>query len=356
MTQLLISAMVTLLLIPAGAFAGPQDCEATPERYAFRITPVGTADVLGARPSVSGERSFYQTLDNGWVFALQRVETGWQLRLFDGEPTRASVDLTQLTPPLRGAPNPRELLGWHFRNDDNTAPNEGSVNAPQETRVFVISPVISGTGGFKPSGGGLSPDPNDGLGVLEITDYGLRNPRPGEKAVMNYLEFEACLYWPRPPDETAQILDSQSLNYIPEEQETFGACGLDLTRQTLSAAYGPRTLGGDFDGDGSIDEAAQIQVRASGRRAIALCRGGTWLHVIGAEAIPGALYGGYVDQVEAWHWVRTVGDLPRRLSGFDLPDADGDILILERIDKEAVAFFWKDGQLDSEQMYRHVEP
>jgi len=354
--QLWISALATLLLIPSGALAGPQDCKPTPDRYAVRISPVGTEDTPRSRPSVSGERSFYQTLDNGWVFALQRTETGWRLGLFDGEPERGAVDLTQLTPPLRGAPNPRELFGWHFRNENNTGPNDGSVNAPQETRVFVISPGIAGTGGFKPSGGTVELDPNDGLGVLEITDYGLRNPQPGEKAVMNYLEFEACLYWPRPADETARILDVRSLDYIPEEQEIFGACGLDLRRQTLDAAYGPRTLGGDFDGDGSIDEVAQVRDRASGRRAIALCRAGTWLHAIGTEEIPGALRKGYVDQVEAWHWIHDVGDLPRRLRGFDLPEGDGDILILERIEKEAVAVFWRDGELDAQQMYRYVEP
>lgn len=96
-----------------------------------------------AFPFVAGERGFYQALQNGWIFALVRAENGWSLRLHDGEPVADAVDLTSLTPPLRGAPNPRDVFGWHFRNAANTGPNEGDVNALQELRAFVISPALA---------------------------------------------------------------------------------------------------------------------------------------------------------------------------------------------------------------------
>ena len=57
-----------------------QTCEPTPQNHAVRIT--GQA-MQGAPvtdfPEVSGDRNFYQTLDNGWVFALMRAETGWSV-------------------------------------------------------------------------------------------------------------------------------------------------------------------------------------------------------------------------------------------------------------------------------------
>jgi len=40
-----------------------------------------------------------------------------------------------ITPPYRGNMY-FDILGWHFRNKDNSGPNDGSVNAPQEVREF----------------------------------------------------------------------------------------------------------------------------------------------------------------------------------------------------------------------------
>jgi hypothetical protein len=41
------------------------------------------------------------------------------------------------TPPFRGL-NARSIEGWHFRNEANTGPNRGDVNAPQEEREFLF--------------------------------------------------------------------------------------------------------------------------------------------------------------------------------------------------------------------------
>jgi hypothetical protein len=48
--------------------------------------------------------------------------------------------VTAVTPPFRGV-NPAVIQGWHFRNKDNTGPNEpgdGNVNAPQMERRFAF--------------------------------------------------------------------------------------------------------------------------------------------------------------------------------------------------------------------------
>jgi hypothetical protein len=335
-----------------------QTCEPTPQNHAVRIT--GQA-MQGAPvtdfPEVSGDRNFYQTLDNGWVFALMRAETGWSVRLYEKEPIGTALDLTSLTPPLRGAPNPRDIFGWHFRNAANTAPNTGDVNAPQDMRAFVISPGLQGTAGLRASDGVQMPGPDDGIGWLKVIDFGLANPQPETQARMNWLKFDACLSWPRTEDETAHLMDRASLEFSDEDKETFGSCGLDLQTYELAARYLPRTLGGDLDGDGALDEAAQVRRVSDDVHGIAICRAGTWLDLMGFENEPaGDVRAGYAGQVEAWQWIPPGGELPRHLTGYELPEADGDILVLERIEKEAVLVFRKDGQMKAKRLYHYVEP
>ena len=361
--RLLLGVAVTVAVVgPAAAQAQSPTCEATPATHAVRIQGTDPSGALtpNAFPFVAGERDFYRALANGWVFALVRVENGWSIRLYENEPVRDAVDLTALTPPLRGAPNPRDILGWHFRNAANTGPNEGDVNAPQDLRAFVISPALAATGGYRPPGDGPSPTPSgdDGIGWLRVIDYGLGRLERGERARMNYLQFDACLAWPRSEEERRHLTDLASPEFTSEDRETFGSCGLELRAIDLDARHLPRVLGGDLDGDGSIDEVAQVRRRSDGKRAIALCRAGTWLTTIGLDGKRvGDLAPGYLDQVEAWQWIAPGGDLPRHLEHIDLPQsADGDLLILERIEKEAVAVFWKDGALQAEQLYRYVEP
>jgi hypothetical protein len=262
-----------------------------------------------------------------------------------------------LTPPLRGAPNPRDIFGWHFRNQDNTSPNTGEVNAPQEMRAFVISPGLQGTAGLRPSDVVQAAGPENGIGWLNILDYGLANPVPGRPARMNYLKFDACLSWPRGDAETAYLMDRASLDYIDAEREAFGSCGLDLRVFELAARYLPRTLGGDIDGDGSLDEAVQLRRIADDTYGIAICRAGTWLHLLGFESVPsGEVRAGYAGQVEAWQWITPGGDVPRHIAGHEMPEADADLLVLERIEKEAVAVYWKDGRMRMDRLYHHVEP
>ncbi len=336
-----------------------QTCEPTPEKHAVRIQAVGSNGEPAPLelPHVSGEQAFYHKLENGWVFALIKTELGWAVRLYNNEPVSDATDLTSLTPPLRGAPNPRDILGWHFRNADNTGPNLGDVNAPQNLRAFVISPSLAGTAGLRTSDGTQTPGPDAGLGWLKVVDFGLANPVPGTKARMNYLQFDACLSWPRSDEETSQLLDEASLDYTPEDAETFGSCGMSLAEYALDARYGPRTLGGDLDGDGALDEVAQIRRTTDDQRGLALCRAGTWLDLIDLDGkVSGDMRPGYVGQVEAWQWLAPGARLPRHLEGYELPKADGDMLVLERIEKEAVLLYWRGGSLKTKRLYGYVEP
>jgi len=338
----------------AGAAAG-QDCQPSVQRHAVSLGTDHPVQIM------TGQR-YAQDFGPGWVFALEPVDHGWSVRVYEDDSPDA-VDLTALTPPYRLAPNPRDILGWHFRNADNTGPNRGEVNAPQERRTFFISPELAGTGGFKPSADPDSPslpapDPQtDGLGWLEIQDYGLADLEPGQKARMVYLAFEGCLVWPKTEEEIRHAADLASPRYTSEDVETFGSCGLDLSQWDLNAAILPRLLGGDFDGDGSLDEAAQIRRKSDGARAIALCRAGTWLDIIGGDAEPGAgLRNGYIAQMEAWRLLPPDHGSLGYVGEPAWPDAAGDVLALERIEKELWLLYWAGGGWRSQQVYRFVEP
>lgn len=322
-----------------------QNCEPTPERHAVRILGTNPAGALTDRelPYVAGDRSFFRRLDNGWVFALLRAENGWSIRLYENNNTDQALDLTALTPPLGGVPNPRDIFGWHFRNADNTGPNQGDVNAPQALRAFVITPSMEA-------------GPDNGIGWLQILDFGLAGLEPGTRARMNYLEFDACLTWPRSEAERDRLLDLASLHFTPEDREIFEACGLDLAAYALDARYLPRTREGDIDGDGAGDEVAQIRQVADDKRGLALCRAGTWLHLIGFDQALGDMQPGYLDQVEEWQWITPDGTPPRYLTGMELPQGDGGLLVLERVEKEVVILFWRDGALRAERLYHLVEP
>ncbi len=174
-------ASLALMSLPAAAQV---PCKAGPGQVARAVAG-----------KISAGKSFHARVGRGWTFQLAADPFGWNVRLLD----KKGLDLTQLTPPYRGAPNPRDILGWHFRNAGNTGPNEGSVNAPQALRQFYISPSLTGTGGFRPSAATVE-DPaafeGQGRGSLRILDYRLADLEPGKQARMIYLKFEACLTWP----------------------------------------------------------------------------------------------------------------------------------------------------------------
>jgi hypothetical protein len=107
-----------------------------------------------------------------------------------------------------------DIVGWEFRNENNTGPNDGSVNAPQEDREFNF--VFSREGllveqneyscanwnfgclGAKQS---LANSTNDGevprsRGHLTITDIQLGNLVPNSKAWIESMKFEVTFYLP----------------------------------------------------------------------------------------------------------------------------------------------------------------
>ena len=287
--------LILILAFTAATSASAQPCEATE----------GRSSILLSR-EVAGERAFRKYLEGpGWIFALENAEYGWDIRLFDEN----GLDLTQMTPPLRSAPNPREIYGWHFRNTDNTGMNKGDVNAPQGLRLFGFDPALTGTGGFKPAPGanGFDPQNQPGQGVLKIEDFGLADLEPGQNARMVYMNFNICMTWPTTDREKQQAAAEQatleaSREVTPVMQELMGSCGLALDQYDITAFLTPVELDGDFDGQDTIDMAVPITRKSDGKRGISICRAGTWNHVLGMDDKPIGEYltSGYFDSIDWW--------------------------------------------------------
>jgi hypothetical protein len=290
---------------------------------------------------ISGRHAYVQELPTGWLFVLEPAEFGWHLRLWSNLPGDApGLDLTMVTPPFNG-PNPREIYGWHFRNAANTGPNEGDVNAPQATRDFYFSPELIGTGGFRPPGGVplREPSPDDGRGFLRILDYGLADLLPGQQARMVYLAFEVCLTWPSRYDPVVPLVE---LAMDAGTVERIRACGLDPALEPV-ALFDPVALDGDFDGDGVLDLAVPVVRSADGKRAVAICRAGTWLQVVGLEGTLGLLDPAYFDRMDIWR-LEPAGPINPGVGEGPPPTARGDKVLLGIAEVSSVLLYW-DGEM-----------
>lgn len=339
MTLIAKLMLVFVLLVASLQSALAQTCNSSAMRHAQRISG-----------EISGKHTFAAPVAGQWIFKLEPSQFGWDLRLRDPD----GMDISQITPPFRMAPNPRELYGWHFRNADNSAKNTGDVNAPQHLRLFQFSPSLSGTGGFRPPSTTtdptlLDPDPDSGRGALTITDMGLADLEPGQKARMNYLKFEVCLTWPKSEEQIIEETNANSPVFLDEEKESMYGCGLNGQQYELAAWMLPRWTGGDLDDDDAIDDVAPIIRKVDGRRGIAICRAGTRVSVVGLdEAAQQPLEPGYysladyLDLAEYWE-MRT-------------SDAGADMLVLGQIEKSEVGISWNVDHFSHRLLFHLVEP
>jgi hypothetical protein len=159
-------------------------------------TPTTAADPKEAHARISGTvratESFTAPFGPDFRFTLSPTPWGWFLSIRGrGGPE----DMARCTPPFHFVPNPREIEGWHFRNADNTGPNDAgpkNVNAPQEVREFVFAPALAATQADLASTCGE----RFGRGVLRIEAFELSPLQPGERARFESLKFAVELWWP----------------------------------------------------------------------------------------------------------------------------------------------------------------
>jgi hypothetical protein len=178
---------------------------------AWCLVGPATGLVLAAAPAadtrynstvIQGEvtegKAFEKVFGPDFTFRLQPIPHGWsvEVRIRGRED-----DISRFTPPWHSVPNPRDIEGWHFRNADNTGPNDGSVNAPQEQRDFIFSPEVGAT--IAGPGANRWPTPEEmdrvvafGQGVLVISDLVLADLEPGKQARIAGMKFRVTLWWP----------------------------------------------------------------------------------------------------------------------------------------------------------------
>jgi hypothetical protein len=192
---MLKTLLVALMALGLGGRQGSApDCRSAGGRRAERM-----------RAAVKRGESFERLLAARWILRVQPDPEGWLLEI--SAKGREEEDLSRLTPPWHFVPNPREIEGWHFRNEANTGPNEGSINAPQELREFIFSPEVGREIDY--NGSGTSPGDVEkvrayGRGWLFIEKYRLTPPARGTRAAFETMTFSACLTWPDTPVDRAR--------------------------------------------------------------------------------------------------------------------------------------------------------
>lgn len=142
--------------------------------------------------------------------------TGWWISITanteDGCDYQKPSYVGIVTPPFHGT-NSGLIVGWHFRNEDNTGPNDGSVNAPQETRwfQFLLSEEDyqlawqAHSCSFRNMCDNMTPEEAKNIiwaipkarGTLTITDLVLGNLVVGEQAWIESMSFTVELLLPQ---------------------------------------------------------------------------------------------------------------------------------------------------------------
>jgi hypothetical protein len=150
---------------------------------------------------VKSGSTFERAFGPGFLFRLEPSEPGWTIIIRE---KGRDEDLSRLTPPFHGVPNPRDIEGWHFRNSDNTGPNEPgekNVNAPGDLREFIFSPDVGRS--IDGPNATAAPTPEQieqvrhyGQGSLKILGSRLGNLEPGKQARLEWMRFEVRLSWP----------------------------------------------------------------------------------------------------------------------------------------------------------------
>lgn len=181
---------------------------------------VSTADAETSRfrgEVARGDTVLHGFEHNGQPFEFRLLPTSSGWIIWVGDPVHRDRNLVAAaTLSLRDGVNPAVIEGWHFRNRDNTGPNEPgpkNVDAPQRRREFAF--VLSGldfvrarqaievlrwrkdlpADQVKAARDVLATTPT-AKGVLRIEAMELSNLAEGERAVIERMAFSVTIEWP----------------------------------------------------------------------------------------------------------------------------------------------------------------
>lgn len=169
-------------------------------------------DTLRFSGSVRRGETYRHAIRYGLEFRLTPItgvsDGAWNIGVWPAD--SVAIDYAAVaTPPYRGI-NARDLEGWHFRNHDNTGPNAGDVNAPQERRDFLFVETRSDydtcfaalarvmwlynyADDVVERAGNLLDSLATGSGTLFITSLSLTPPAKGAQAEIDSMRFEVTL-------------------------------------------------------------------------------------------------------------------------------------------------------------------
>lgn len=244
-----------------------------------------------------------------YVVTLTPVSHGWEI----GVREAGGEAIPVLALPLRPVEtNPVFIAGWHFRNQDNTGPNTGDVNAPQAIRSFTFGALaveaFANPDLLGPAPG-VAPPPapeGSGHGQLMIENYGLADLSPGERARMVYMKFSGCLEWNAGPDLMQTAETGVALQEAASIMENCGlpAAVYRLSDRMAGGREGRQTpyLTPDMDGDGADDFVAAIERLSDGAPGLAVCLAGSRRLVLAGYdgRIGRHLEPGYFGRVDWW--------------------------------------------------------
>lgn len=322
-------ALAALALL-AAAWASPAlACETEP---GMKVAPFNGQTAAGRDLQLTGDpyRLILAAEPLGWRFEVRGPGGEAQALVFPpSRPPRPTPALTG--PQFRPGPAPPVDIVFHFG-----AEARDPVRHPELT----ITPAAPGA----PRGGG------DAFGRvdLRLLDFELAAAAPDEPPRMVRAVVEGCLHWKQTPAPTFE--------FTPDETRELARCGLDLRRYRPSVRFAPRLLRPDLDGDGAPDLIAQVV--AGEARGLALCLGGRRTLLIGFGQDPAglSLEPGFIASLETW----SIAPPGTTSLGYQneppWPKADGQIVLLERLEKAAILLFMQGGRLRAQTMFRYVEP
>lgn len=182
------------------------------------LGPAAQAETTSFHGEVAGGDTVVHRFEHkghAFEFRLLPTRDGWIIWI--GDPVNRDRNfVAAATPPFRGAVNPAVIQGWHFRNSDNTGPNEPgpkNVNAPQKRRNFAF---VLNSEDFVRARQTLDVLlwPNDrppeeltaaeaafaripkARGTMQITALELSNLVKGERASIDRMAFSVTIDWP----------------------------------------------------------------------------------------------------------------------------------------------------------------
>jgi hypothetical protein len=286
--------------------------------------------MAGFEGDVAAGRRYEHALGKDLTFVLAPSRDGWNIQVTG----QNGADLAVLTPPLALDTNPRRIAGWHFRNADNTGPNKGDVNAPQDNRVFFFSPDAPAL--LAEHGRNVPPQAVEaasrfGQGRVTVLDYGLADLAAGERARMVYLKFRGCATWrkteaePRVPAWVRQMARAHGL------PDAFD----------FSDRLEPAFLQADLYGDGKDEVVVPVVRIADGKHGLAVVRkAGGEPRVIGLEGDMGRhLTPAYFDRMD-WWGIHEPGPAGQGVAEGAPPVLAGEGIVLGMEEKSSVLVYW----------------